>query len=203
VVLEARVPEGHDPRGVGPIRPASGWALHHISGWPHTAGYTIQATYQGVPVARWAPDGEDLRIMAWDESQAREAAAKAERKANHDTYLAQLANVRVALDADPALAGTTAALSPVMPANVAEAHARILAVYGGAKPGVDLDLDQDTVYDWGRAAWGRADVARACLALAGWAHTPGQEGGTLTPPWGGVPVGVRGALHLPREVPHG
>lgn len=75
--LAAMVPEGHDPRGVGPIRPAPGWTLHHLSRWPAAAGYTIQVNYEGTPVARWAPDGGDLRIMAWDEEVAREAAAKA------------------------------------------------------------------------------------------------------------------------------
>lgn len=164
--LAGMVPEGHDPRGAGPIRPAPGWVLHHLSNWPVRACYTIQATYQGVPVARWAPDGTGLRTMAWDEEVARKATERARNRANHDTYLAQLARVREALDTTPALAGTVCAAA-------------------GAEA-------------WAAGAHARAELAGVCLALAGWRYCPGQEGGTLTPPWGGVAVTMRGALRLPR-----
>ncbi len=49
------------------------------------------------------------------------------------------------------------------------------------------------------ACYEGSSLARVCLALNGWQVREGQEGGTITPPWGGVAVGVRGALRMPRD----
>lgn len=184
--LAAMVPDDHDPRGAGPIRPAPGWALHHLSRWPAAAGYTIQATYQGVPVARWSPDGDGLRIMAWDEEQARGRAGKAERKAEHDAYQARLALVRGALDADPAL---RAAVEAVW----AWGHGATVHLYGPAveAAGHSQGFPAVPVEEPGRSG-------ALALAYLGWGWAPGQAGGVLLVPGVGQ-VGVRGALRLPQE----
>lgn len=169
----------------GPIEGRQGWRIVRTSGWPVSAAYTTTLVGPGrLPVASAGPHG--VRIHCRAEEIASRAERRAKARANHDTYVRDLVAARAALAADPALRAAVDALYETDP------YAEMSRMYGPAVtaaghtsgwPAVPTD-------EPGR----RAAMA---LAYVGWGWCPGQEGGILLTP-GRVPVGVRGALGLPR-----
>lgn len=139
--------------------------------------------HHGLTVVR--ADHDSAAVTSEAEERARRDAARDKARVHHNTYLAQLGKVREALAADPALRAAVAALY----------------AYGGETARLYGPAVEAAGHGQGHPAMpGEEPARRAALALAyvGWGWVPGQEGGVLLP--GGVPVGVRGALRIPREV---